>query len=385
MPVLAEIGRWLRFSRLPRNIHPVAWWVWAISVAVAATWTTNPLLLLLLMAASTCVVLRRRGDAPWSRSFRLYVMLGATIVVLRVFFRIVFGGGEGTTVLLRLPDIPLPQWAAGIRLFGTVSAQSVLGGLYNGLQLAAMVLCVGAANALANPKRLLKAVPNGLYDVGTAVIVAVSVFPQLAESVQRVRRARRLRGGLGKRHAVRAVVIPVLADALDRSLLLAAAMDSRGYGRHGRDGARAGAITGALTIVGMIGVCIGAYNMLGPDPNFWLKWPALIGGLVLGCSGLFVASTRVRTTRYRPDPIDLTAVLVGACGLGTVVLMYAAKQWQPAHLVPTLQPLEWPVIDTLPLLAALVAMLPAWIAPHAPMSTSSSPETVVPQEIGVAA
>ena len=65
-----------------------------------------------------------------------------------------------------------------------------------------------------------------------AVTVALSVAPQLVESGQRVRRARRLRGEPGRRfHIVREVALPVMTDALDRSLLLAAAMDSRGYGR----------------------------------------------------------------------------------------------------------------------------------------------------------
>src|SRR5205823_9020577 len=93
------------------------------------------------------------------------------------------------------------------------------GGFYDGLQLATMVICVGAANALANPKRLLKAVPGALYEVGTAITVALSVAPQLVESVQRVRRARRLRAGRARGlRAIKGIVVPVLADAMDRAL-----------------------------------------------------------------------------------------------------------------------------------------------------------------------
>nr|WP_255427683.1 energy-coupling factor transporter transmembrane component T [Yimella sp. cx-51] len=371
--MLGEARRRAIVSRLPRAIHPVAWWMWAIGLAVATTWTTNPLLSLLFIAAAACVVFSRRGDAPWSRSFRLYVWLGVIIVVLRVGFRVIFGGGDGTDVIVRLPEIPLPAWAAGIRLFGTVTWQSVLGGLYDGLRLAAMVICLGAANSLANPKRLLKSVPTALYDIGTAVVVAVSVFPQLAESAQRVHRARRLRGGVGKRHAVQALVIPVLADALDRSLLLAAAMDSRGYGRHGRSTARARLITGSLTILGLIGVCVGVYNVLGQDSPGWMKMPTLLTGIALGCSGLFVSATRKRTTRYRPDPFDFTALTVAACGIGAATVMYLATQTQPAHLTPTLSPLQWPVIDSLPLVAALAAMLPAALAPRAPRTAEVAP------------
>src|SRR4028119_2297828 len=117
------------------------------------------------------------------------------------------------------------------------------GGLYDGLRLATMLICLGAANALANPRRLLRSMPPALHEVSTAVVVAMSVFPQLAESVVRVTRARKLRPptpGVSRLAAVLAVVIPVLEDSLDRSVLLAASMDSRGYGRSGGRAARAG-------------------------------------------------------------------------------------------------------------------------------------------------
>ena len=40
-------------ARLPRDLHPVAWWLWAIGLAVAASLTTNPYLLLLLVGTAT--------------------------------------------------------------------------------------------------------------------------------------------------------------------------------------------------------------------------------------------------------------------------------------------------------------------------------------------
>ncbi|WP_279629552.1 CbiQ family ECF transporter T component, partial [Amycolatopsis kentuckyensis] len=203
-----------------RALHPGAWWAWALALAVAASRTTNPLLLGLIIAVAGFVVANRRSDAPWALAFRLYVYVGALIVASRVLFRILIGGDDGGHVLFTLPRIPL---AAGLSLFGPTSAEELLGGFYDGLRLATMVVCVGAANALANPKRLLKAVPGALYEVGTAVTVALTVAPQLVESVQRVRRARRLRAGSGRGlRAVKGIVVPVLEDAMDRSLRLAA-------------------------------------------------------------------------------------------------------------------------------------------------------------------
>ena len=56
-----------------------------------------------------------------------------------------------------------------------------------------------------------------------SVVIALSVAPQLIESIQRVHRARRLRGDSARNlRALRTVAMPVLADAIDRSLALAA-------------------------------------------------------------------------------------------------------------------------------------------------------------------
>ena len=139
--------------------------MWALELAVAASRTTNPLLLALLLAAAGLVVAARRGDAPWALAFRMYLLLAAVIVAMRVGFRILVGGGAGDHILIILPELPLPEAAAGIRLLGPVTAEQILSGFYDGLRLATMLVCVGAANALANPKRLLKAMPGALSEI----------------------------------------------------------------------------------------------------------------------------------------------------------------------------------------------------------------------------
>ncbi len=349
---------------LPRDLHPAAWWVWAVGLATAASRTTNPWLLAVILTVACCTVVARRSEAPWAMAFRMYLSLGAFIVGLRVFFRFVFGGAEGTTIILRLPQIPLPAWAAGIRLFGDVSAESVLGGLYDGLRLATMVVCLGAANALANPKRMLKAMPAALYELGTAVIVALSVFPQLAESVLRVRQARKLRGGNGKGlHAIRAIVIPVLADALDRSLLLAASMDSRGYGRAGVASARIRAVTGLFMVAGLIGVCVGVYATLdGSTPRF-LATPVLATGLLVAMAGFGSAGRRVHRTRYRPDRWRLAETVVAMSGIAVATVLFATSRVDPTNLNPSLSTLSWPLLSWPPLGGVLLGVLPAFLSP----------------------
>ncbi|HST67703.1 MAG TPA: energy-coupling factor transporter transmembrane protein EcfT [Mycobacteriales bacterium] len=360
-------------SRLPRALHPGAWWLWALGLAAAASRTTNPLLLALVVAVAGLVVAGRRGDAPWAFAFKFYLWGGLIIVLSRVLFRVVIGGGDGGHVLLRLPEIPLPHQAAGIHLLGPVSAEYLLGGLYDGMRLAAMLICLGAANALADPKRMLKAVPAALYEVGTAVVVALSVAPQLVESVLRVRRARKLRGAQQRGlRALRGIAMPVLVDALDRSLLLAAAMDSRGYGRGGHGPRR---VPGALLVAGLLGVCVGVYGLLDGTSPGWVGLPMLLLGVVVAGVGLPLAGRRVRRSVYRPDRWRAAETLVAGSGLAAAAVLVLTSTVDPGNLYPSLEPLSWPGLPLVGTAGVLLAVLPAWLAPP-PVSVVAVPRAV---------
>jgi energy-coupling factor transport system permease protein len=318
------------------------------------------------------VVVSRRGDAVWALGLRYYLVVGGFVVGMRVAFRVVFGGGSAGTVLVRLPAVPLPAWAAGLHLFGPVSAQSLLAGAYDGLRLATMLVCLGAANCLANPKRLLKSVPSALYEVGTAVVVALSLAPQLVDSVARVRRARRLRGAAGRgAGALRGFIVPVLEDALDRSRALAAAMDSRGYGRTDDQPRSARRVTGALVLGGLMAVCVGVYGALDGSTPQLLGAPVLAAGL-LSAAGMWVSGRRVARTRYRPDPWLRAEWFVAATGLLAAAGSVLAARVDAADLNPGLDVLTWPQLPLLAAAGVLVAVLPAWATP-APRSTVPSP------------
>jgi energy-coupling factor transport system permease protein len=359
-------------TRLPRDLHPVAWWLWALGLAAAASLTTNPLILLLLIGVAAVVVAVRRSDHAWSDSFRLYVMLGVVLVVVRVLFRLVFGGVDGGRVLLDLPEVPLPDWVAGVRLLGPVTQQALLAGLYDGLRLAAIVICVGAANSLANPKRLLKSVPPALYEIGTALVVAVTVFPQLADSVRRVRAAQALRGGTGGRVGrLRRFLVPVLEDALDRSLALAAGMDARGYGRApGLDRAQR-ATTGTLLLVGLCGVCVGVYAVLDLTAPRVLAVPMLVTGAVAAVAGLWSAGRRVERTRYRPDRWRPAELVVAGSGLVVAAALWRVADTQVFVAHPGVE--GAPTLSVLALVGTLAGLTPALAAPPPPSSLPRGP------------
>lgn len=385
-------GRTHRWSlvgrrRVPRTLHPVAWWLWAIGLAVTASSTTNPVLLLLVLAVLGIVVASRRSEAPWARAFKYSLYLALTVVAIRVVFRSIFGGdidARTMHVLFTLPHVPLPSWASGVQIGGPVTLEGAVSALYSGLQLGILLCCLGAANALANPKRALRVLPGALYELGVAVVVALSVAPQLVESAQRVRRARKLRGNSGGRfHALRSIAIPVLEDALERSLRLAAAMDSRGYGRTGTATRRSRHVTGALMVAGMCGLCLGAYGLLDGSALGVVAFPSLLAGGAICCAGLVVGSRRVRRTQFRPDPWKLAewvVVLSGAVPAAALVGLAGAS-----GLNPSTQPLVWPTLPILPALAIVAAALPAIAAPPPLRPPRSRPPRSRPHDEGASA
>ncbi|MGM1064690.1 CbiQ family ECF transporter T component [Saccharothrix sp. Mg75] len=343
--------------------HPGAWWLWALCLGVVAGRTNNPVLLALVVAVAGFVAVSCRQDTPWASAYGVFFRFGLVVIAVRVVFHVLLGGVTGPTVLVALPEVPLPDWAAGVRLGGPVSAEGLAFAVYQGLQLATLLCCVGAANALANAKRLLRSLPAALYEVSVAVVVALTVAPQLVASARSVRRARALRGGAVRGvRAVRVLMAPVLEDAFERSLVLAAAMDSRGYGRTAGQSRRARLLTGGLVLGGLAGLCVGAYGLLDGTSSP-AGAPVLALGSALAVAGLWTGSRRVRRSRYRPDRWGPRELLVVASGLvAAAATLLAPADLGGAALSASTVPLVAPALPLLPALGVLCALAPVLVA-----------------------
>ncbi|MGW1494477.1 energy-coupling factor transporter transmembrane component T [Streptomyces sp. NPDC002402] len=345
-------------------MHAGAWWLWALGLAVAASRTTNPLLLGLIVGVAGYVVAARRTDAPWARSYGAFVKLGLVVIAVRVLFSVVLGSPiPGTHTLLTLPEVPLPDWAKGIRVGGRVSAEQLVFALYDGAKLATLLICVGAANALANPARLLKSLPGALYEAGVAVVVAMTFAPNMVADVVRLRTARRLRGRpTGGIKALVQIGLPVLEGALERSVAVAASMDARGYGRTAQVPPAVRHTTTALTLGGLLGVCVGSYGLLDPTTLAY-GVPLLVAGLAAAAGGLWLGGRRSVRTRYRPDRWGPRAWLVAGSGAAVAALMIRASVYAPEALHPGVVPLTAPTLPLWPAASILIGLLPAFVAP----------------------
>lgn len=354
----------------PRSLHPGAWWLWATALAAAASRTQNPVPLALILAVTAFVVAARRSSAPWARSYVAFLKLSLVVIVVRILFQALLStGAQGPTVLVTLPSLPMPA-GSGLKLGGVVSLEAVLRAFYEGLQLATILCCVGAANALGSARRLLRSVPGALYEIGVACVIALTFAPQLVTDAARVRAAHRLRGqngtGLG---SLKRLAMPVLEGALERSVDLAAAMDSRGYGRTTDAGRVSRRVTAVLVFGGLLGVCVGVYGLLDGTASAWLGMPVLATAMVVAGTGLHVGGRRSGRSRYRPDPWALPEWLVSASGVVAATAVFVDVHLSPADFFLA-SVTDVPPVPLLAVCGILVAALPAFVAPPLPESAA---------------
>ncbi len=357
-----------------RSLHPLAWWLWAASLAICAMRTNNPFLLALIGAVACVVVSARRSSAPWSRSITFFLRVGILVIVIRIVIEIIFGQrGIPGHLLFTIPQVPLPSWAAAVSIGGPVTLESILDAFALGLQIAVILLCFGAANSLASPYRLLRSLPAVLYETGVAVTVALSFTPELVQSIGIVRQARRQRGISTKGlRGMRGVAVPVLESGLDRSLQLATSMDARGYGRRIPVGKTSRRLAGGTTLCGLLLMAVGTYGVIDGGSLFGLGLPVLAVAAVLCGVGLAVGGRRTARSRYRPDPWRLPEWTVVGSGLVALLAMALARALDVPGLTVSFSPLAFPSIPLLPVVGILIALVPAVAAPN-PMSPPLSP------------
>ncbi len=295
------------YSR-PDSQHPAAWWVFAAAQAIAIT-AANALGFSVAAALCAALLVNRFAYSELARrNFRLIAMATLALIGLRVIFQNLFGYPMGSHVILHLPSAQLPSWLAGIRLGGAITSESLLFALNDGTRIAAIALTFAAIASITSPTRVLRALPVSLHSAGMLLVIAVTFLPHLLADVSRIRNAARWRGqrvrGL---RTLSAQLINVAESALDRSVTLAAALNTRGYIQSaGSARLRAGLLIGSILLLSFttstITFGISPVTVIGSGLSLALMWMNLD------------ASNRETTrTRYRPDewaPRDTSLVAI---------------------------------------------------------------------------
>ncbi len=234
--------------------HPLAWGAWTL-VALSVTLTQrNPYQQVLLLAILVNVLLlyRRRTAGGYWR--------GALILaLLPVLFNVALSR-FGTHVFFRVPGIPL--------LGGPWTLEALVYGVSTGAALLLTALTFGILHASVRSADLLGILPRPLYRLGSVIALALTFVPQTVASIAAILEARRLRGYRTGWRAVPAILVPVLLNALERSLQYAESLDARGFGSRRRSRYRRVPWSAGDTAITLAGVAALAGLWLAPTPAY---------------------------------------------------------------------------------------------------------------------
>jgi energy-coupling factor transport system permease protein len=333
-----------------------AWLIWGAAATLPLLTGRHPLVLAELIAIA--LVVRAVCLAPSrSTSWGWLARLSALAVPIGVVFNLITVHA-GEQAIATLPE--------GIPLFGGVLTwNAAVYGALSGLTVVALVLIGTTVAAGIEWNDLMRLLPARAAGLAVAGSVAWAFLPRLAVSWREIREAQTARGHRwsGPRDAV-PLVVPLLAGGLDRSILMAEALEARGFGAIAappatRLGSVAIALAAVLATTGLylfaVGRALGAAALLGGA--------ALLVALAV-TSGR--GSSRPRVTRYRSRRWTLADTVVVAGAALAVVATAVALQVGPEALrydpYPTLR---WPAGSIGLLLALAALLLPAVVAPAA--------------------
>lgn len=294
-----------------------AWVVWLICALATVFALDHPIVDLIVLASAGLISV---AAGRW-KGFRTFLVLGVMLVAVRTLLFAVTGH-TGDTTLLEIPALQLPELLGGTTLGGLITAEVVASSIAEGMRIVSVMACFGAFLALTETIELIRLLPRFLFEAGLVVNIALAFVPQLARTARDVREAQRMRG---ERRGVVPTFVPVLINALDRSIALAETMDSRGYGRTSKDQPPARrwqltAAAGALT--------------LAAAGSFWaLKRNSVPAGLVALAGGtalvlaLVALSRSVARSRYRRGRFGRIETQVAAGAVGAVLLAIVMVQF----------------------------------------------------------
>jgi energy-coupling factor transport system permease protein len=271
-----------------RGLAPRAWLVWSFAAVTVALSTDNPVYRGLVALAALNVLLTWLLPGRRVRPLALALFFAAGMATLIN----VLASHTGADVIARLPgDWPL--------VGGTLTVESLAFGGVVGLGLAAALLAVAPLSLVLEPHDIVDAMPRRLERMGIAVATSLNLVSGFARTFTEVGDAQRMRGW--KPRGLRSwneVLVPVVLTAIEDSVMLAEAMEARGFGSGPRTGyavsswrrrdvaiaASATAVAALFIGLRLAGVAVDWY----PYPTLYL--PPINPVLVAGCLALALPS-----------------------------------------------------------------------------------------------
>jgi energy-coupling factor transport system permease protein len=304
--------------------HPLTWWLLAIAFIISASMSTSSIYLFTIASFSLLLVWVFRERASYAKSIGFYLRLALAVVFIRIIFRIIFNmETDANNPLIVLPALTIRfNESFVMQLLGPISRESFIFALTDGLRLAAIVLAVGMASSLANPRKLLRSTPGALYEIASAVSIAINLAPQLITSLNRVKKARSLRGQSKGIKTLPGLVIPVLEDSIDQTMSLAASMSSRGFGRRGNHSKLRTILIRLCGFMASLLLSFGVFLLLVSPENQLLDWSLLTSGVLCVFLYIKMSALGANRTKYRKEPWHLADLVVLSLALAVFLTSF---------------------------------------------------------------
>ena len=337
--------------------HAVAWLAWALAAAASVQLATSPVYVALVVAVAFVVWSAHAGDTPIARAFPALLTLGVVFAAVRVVL-VAATTHAGGDALLTLPDATLPRLLGGFQVGGPVELAVVLQAAAESFAIVGVMAVFGAFNAVVSHHELVQSAPRAFYEPGLVLTVAVAFVPATVATVARVREADRARTGgrVVRRGRLVRLAVPVLESSLERALLLAESMDSRGF-----------ASAGATAADRVAGWCVLAGLVSAGGAFVALVGRARVPALVLASLAVAAVVAAVATTsrgsarqRYRPRRMAASDWAVVAVSLLAPAGLAALALAGDDTLTWAASPLEVPGFSPVAALALAALTIPAW-------------------------
>jgi energy-coupling factor transporter transmembrane protein EcfT len=291
------------------NLDNRTWILWGLAASLPAIVGRNPFVLLetLILIVTVRLVTGRTGEWTWAiRILAVFVVIGVGFNVLTVH--------SGDRAMGRIPEsVPV----AG----GDITLNSLVYGSISGLAIFKIVLIWLHVASLLDWSMLMRQVPTRLTTIAVAGSVAWSYLPSMRRTLRDIRESQASRGWQARRvRDLPALIVPTLAGGLERSLITAEVLETRGFG--------------------------GVQQSSRQIRSSFL----LLGGLLALVSGIYCFST------------GLTSAAAVTVTAGTLALVLELRR-DTGQIGPTrLRETSWSVADTLCALASGVAIISAVVA-----------------------
>jgi energy-coupling factor transport system permease protein len=361
------------------EFHIAAWGLWLCAAALAALGTRNPFYLGLVIVVAVLVgrdinrppiARKNQGDGSESagQDDSQYAMGGTQsgltglwrVVIIVAFGVAILKGLSyhlGATVLFTLPEW-LPVIGGDITLEGMVSAA------LDAVSLMAVLAVFAAFSAGADYYALLRSVPSAMRGAGLVTSIAITFVPQTIQRWSEIREAQSLRGHRVRRIAdLLPLIIPLLAGGMERSVNLAEAMESRGFGRAPAGERGIAPIVVQLGLASGLGLVLVGGTMFAFVPDVpLLGWFLIVGGLAFVTLTIWSMSRGARRTRYRRRVWRAhdTPLAIVSGGVFAILLVFKILAPELLAYSPFLR-ISMPDFDPLVALTIVALIVPAVI------------------------